>query len=136
MNKILIILLLTLTTGCAESDFDLADESRLPLWFEIPEGEERSQYSITLTYHLWPSGRKAVLKLKKKDSWWPGKKMIAEPRGLEPITLKSSPDGRRPSYEVVSANGITDIIEHRAMEPIFYITDDPKVWSELGVKQP
>jgi len=38
-----------------------------------------------------------------------------------------------PSYEVITLNGITDIIEHRRMEPIFYVTDDPAVWKELGV---
>jgi hypothetical protein len=136
LNKILIIFLISLTTGCAESYFLLSDESRLPLWFEIPESEERNKYSVSLTYYVWPSGREAVLKLEKKDSWLPGEKVVAKQRGLNPIVLKSSPDGRRPSYEVVTADGITDIIEHRAMEPIFYISEDPKVWSELGVKQP
>jgi hypothetical protein len=136
LNKILIIFLISLTTGCAESYFLLSDESRLPLWFEIPESEERNKYSVSLTYYVWPSGREAVLKLEKKDSWLPGEKVVAKQRGLNPIVLKSSPDGRRPIYEVVTADGITDIIEHRAMEPIFYISEDPKVWSELGVKQP
>jgi hypothetical protein len=40
-----------------------------------------------------------------------------------------------PAYEVITVNGMTDIIEHRKMEPMFYMTDDPAVWKELGVTQ-
>jgi hypothetical protein len=37
-------------------------------------------------------------------------------------------------YEVLTANGITEVIEHRQMEPIFYITDDADVKERLGVR--
>jgi len=36
-----------------------------------------------------------------------------------------------PAYVAITVNGVTDIIEHRRMEPIFYVTDDPVVWREL-----
>ena len=39
-----------------------------------------------------------------------------------------------PSYEVITANGITEVIEHRQMEPVFYISDDPRVKEQLGVR--
>ena len=55
---------------------------------------------------------------------------------FEPLKLKNPPSGvppGYPKYEIITANGITEIIEHRQMEPIFYITDDPAVWSELEV---
>jgi hypothetical protein len=55
-----------------------------------------------------------------------------------PFELKHPPQGfppGYPTYEVITVNGITDIIEHRRMEPIFYVTDDLAVWNELlGVK--
>ncbi len=38
-----------------------------------------------------------------------------------------------PAYEVITVNGVTDIVEFRHMEPIFYMTDDPRVWKELGI---
>jgi hypothetical protein len=38
-----------------------------------------------------------------------------------------------PLYELLTANGITEIIEHRRMEPVFYITDNPEVSRKLGV---
>jgi hypothetical protein len=34
-------------------------------------------------------------------------------------------------YEVAVVNGVPDIVEHRAMEPIFYLTDDSVVWKVL-----
>ena len=40
-----------------------------------------------------------------------------------------------PRYKVVTINGVTDVIELRKMEPIFYMTDDPAVWDELGVEK-
>jgi hypothetical protein len=44
------------------------------------------------------------------------------------------PERRRfdyPAYAAITVNGVTDIIEHRRMESIFYVTDDPAVWKEL-----
>lgn len=34
-----------------------------------------------------------------------------------------------PHYVIVSANGIVEVIEHRKMEPVFYVTDDPSIIS-------
>jgi hypothetical protein len=40
-----------------------------------------------------------------------------------------------PRYEVLTADGVTEVIEHRRLEPIFYITDDPEVRRKLSVDQ-
>jgi hypothetical protein len=56
--------------------------------------------------------------------------------GDRPLTLKNPPPGFAPgypSYEVITINGIRDVVEHRAMEPIFYMTDDPAVRQDLDV---
>jgi hypothetical protein len=50
-----------------------------------------------------------------------------------PFELKNSPQGFPSgyrSYEAITVNGITEIIEHRKMEPIFYVTDDTAVWKQ------
>ena len=122
-------------TGCSESTFSLSPESRLPKWLAIPEGERPQDYTVTLSYYVWPSGREAVFKLKKKDSWWSAKEVKGKLRGLEPLMLKSSSAGGYPSYEVITISGVTDIVEHRKMEPIFYMVDDPVVWSKLEVQK-
>ncbi|MGD1105514.1 MAG: hypothetical protein ABR865_00600 [Terracidiphilus sp.] len=128
-------------SGCAiivfeyfpESTFELASESRLPKWITLPPGHTRADVSITMNYYanLW--GRSATFILRDKD----GKilaKVNGKQKGLKPLQLKNPPKGfdpGYPSYEVITVNGITEIIEHRKMEPIFYVTDDPAVREEL-----
>jgi len=122
--------------GCVESSFNLSDDARLPKWFDIPEGMVREELTVTMDYYVMPSGGKAVFKLFDQN----GKrlqKVKGVTRGKYPIELKSPPSGYPegyPSYEIITVGGVTDIIEHRYMEPVFYVTDDPKIWEELGVK--
>jgi hypothetical protein len=126
--------------GCVwfpESTFELASESRLPKWINLPPGLTRADVSITMSYYTMPWGSSAIFILKDTK----GKiraKVRGKTRGLGPSQLKHPPPGfppGYPAYEVITVNGITEIIEHRKMEPIFYITDDPAVWKELGVGQ-
>ena len=37
-----------------------------------------------------------------------------------------------PAYEVIAIDGITEIVEHRKMEPIFYLSDDPAIRRSLA----
>ena len=65
-------------------------------------------------------------------------KVTGKLKGTSPNQLKNPPQGYPagyPSYEIITVEGVTDIIEHRKAEPIFYVTDDPNVWKELGVTQ-
>lgn len=124
--------------GCVESSFNLAKDSRLPKWFEMPKGLSRSEVSVTMDYYIMPGGRKATFKLYKIDDYFSLKTITGEQAGLYPIELKNSQTGYPngyPSYEVITVDGVTDIVEHRKMEPIFYMVDDPAIWKELGVKK-
>ena len=124
--------------GCEyfpESTFQLASESRLPKWITLPPGLTRADVSITMSYYVKPWGRSATFILQDVKGQILTK-VYGKERGLEPLQLKHPPQGfppGYPAYEVITVNGITDIVEHRKMEPIFYITDDPAVWKELGV---
>jgi len=125
--------------GCdffPESSFELARESKLPKWFVLPKELSRSDVTVTMSYYVRPSGRTATFTLLDAK-----KQKLAEVKGslkgLEPLTLKNPQPGfppGYPSYEIVTVNGMTEIIEHRRMEPIFYVTDEPAVWAELGVQ--
>ena len=126
--------------GCEyfpESTFELASESRLPKWFALPSGLTRDNVSIAMSYYVKPWGRSATFILRDNK----GKilsKVHGKEKGYEPLQLKIPPKGfdvGYPAYEIITVNGITDIVEHRKMEPIFYVTDDPAVWKELGVGQ-
>jgi hypothetical protein len=119
--------------GCVESEFTLSPESRLPKWFTLPSGVSRTEVSVTLTYYTMG---KAKLTLEDRQG-----RTLAEIDGEEnwhPQTLKKQNSsggfdpGAYPLYVIIKANGIAEVVEHRKMEPIFYITDDPLLTSGLS----
>jgi hypothetical protein len=118
-----------------ESTFELASESRLPKWIALPPGLTRADVSVTMSYYGLPWGSSATFLLRDMK----GKiltKVDGKVKGSEPFQLKHPPPGfppGYPSYSVITANRMTEIIEHRKMEPIFYVTDDPSVWKETEV---
>ena len=129
-----------LVSGCAffpEASFELAKDSRLPKWFSIPPPLTRSQVSVRMDYYIPPWGRRATFTM-----MGPGNQVIAKVTGTvdgdEPKTLSTKSgvsNAAFPSYEVVTVSGVTDIVEHRKTEPLFYVSDDPEVWAAL-VKKP
>jgi hypothetical protein len=125
-------------TGCLESSFQLSEESRLPYWFPIPEGEDRNDFSVQMDLHSTFSGGKAVFKLSRKGKLLNVKKYVVttdEQPSIRSMQLKTPPKGSPkgyPRYKVVNINGVTDVIELRKMEPTFYMTDDVAIWEELG----
>ena len=130
-----IILAITfLVSGCElfpESSFNLSNKSRLPNWYSLPAGMSRSDVNIQMNYYVKSSGRTStfiITNLKTNKST----KYQGTQRGHEPIKLKQSPTGY-PLYEAITVDGITEVIEHRKMEPIFYIIDNPAILNELGV---
>jgi hypothetical protein len=124
-------------TGCEyfpESTFQLARDSRLPKWITLPPGLTRADVSIEMSYYVKPWGRSATFILRDKKGRILAK-VHGKQKGLEPLHLKNPPQGfdpGYPSYEVITVNGVSEIIEHRKMEPIFYVNDDATVWKELG----
>ena len=67
----------------------------------------------------------------KTMSWeitWP-KKIVAIDGNI--IQQENMPG--YPSYAVVSAWGITEVVEHRHLGDVFYIDDDPAVRAKLGL---
>ena len=118
-----------IATGCAESSFVLARESRLPAWFEPPQGQSRETLTVMMEYYILPAGREAKFTLLDAG----GRELMSKTGkvgGSSPITLG---DARYPSYEVISIDGIVDLIEHRKMEPVFYMTDNPDLRKRVGI---
>ena len=128
-------------TGCIESTFNLASESRLPRGIAIPPGLTRADVSVTLDY-IGISQAKFTLRDKT------GKKLTTvtgKTKG-NPVHLKTTPQGPDPrsrSYQLVVINGVTEIIEDRPYREhenmvqngkivaLFYVIDDPAVRKEL-----
>ena len=120
--------------GCShfpESSFILANESRLPKWFALKPGETRADVKVTMDYY---SDRTVTFTL-TASSGRLAQKVIGQSRGLHPLKRKVNVPGFAegyPLYEVISVGGQTEIIEHRRMEPKFYVSDDPEVRAEFG----
>lgn len=113
-----------LLTGCLESSFQLADESRLPVWIKLPPGLKRQDVSLTLNYYTNPFGATArfILKNRRGD-------VLEEVSGTDkPINGASE----YPSFVLVKVNGVSEIIEHRKMEPIFYVSDDASIRNKVS----
>lgn len=115
--------------GCEyfpESSFRLANDSRLPKWIVLPPRLARSDVSLTMNYYSMPIFDDAQFILKDREG-----KVLAKVSGkTKDLSTEQSPSAY-PAYVAITVNGVTDIIEHRRMEPIFYVTDDPAVWKKL-----
>ncbi len=121
--------------GCdyfPESTFTLAGDSRLPKWFPVPPGLARNDISVTMIYYAFP------LEGRAKFIWRDASKhLLKQAEGKvecnKPFVLRNSPEALatgHPAYEAITVDGVTEIIEHRKMEPLFSITDDSTVWKQ------
>ena len=132
----LITMLLLAVIGCdslPESSFELAKDARLPIWFNLPQGLSRADVSVTMNYYVKPTGRSATFVLHDNKNHILGR-VTGTLRGSTPMSvISSSQSGNSsyPSYEVINAEGVSEVIEHKQMEPKFYITDDPAVVKAL-----
>lgn len=124
-------------TGCLESSFELAAESRLPKWLDVPDGLSRSELKVTMDYYSTFGGGEYVFKFYKKDNFFKSQKVTVDISRVKKIPLKDAPQGPKdyPKYYAVTINGVVDIFEHKKMESVFYMSDDPAVWKELGAEQ-
>lgn len=128
-------------TGCIESSFNLADESRLPHGVTIPPGLTRSDVTVTLDYI---TGTRANFTIRDRT----GKKLarVSGKTKGGPVSLKTIPLGYDPrieGYQLVVINGVTEIIgdrpyrEHEGMVQngrivaLFYVIDDPAFSREI-----
>ena len=136
--RILLVLFVVQISGCLESSFTLSKGSRIPYFLTVPDGAFRGDLYVTLDYHSTFSGGESVFKLYHQESFFSLDKVtVPYNENDHMLELKNPPTGSPrgyPSYEIIRVNGIIDVIEYRKMEPIFYTTDDPAVWNELGVK--
>ena len=91
-----------------------------------------------MAYYIGPNGRTATFTLRNART---GKKIATADgtlKGSEPLYLENVQGPRYngyPSYEIITVGKATEMIEHRKMEPIFFVTDDPAVLSKLGVSR-
>jgi hypothetical protein len=105
-----------------EAQFKLSPDSRLPAWFSIPEGRSRDEFVVELT--LYSVGANKMVVFDKDMQFVRG--LIVEDR-----PLNDDFNGTYPYYVASAVGEISEIIEHKEMEPVFYISDDPYMRRKL-----
>ena len=93
----------------------------------IPEGSARSDHKVTLDTYVYPGGPESVFKL-----YQVGKNHHLHELSEAAEVITGSPENP-PVYAVYAFNGITEFVEHRDNEPIFYMCDDPAIWEKPGL---
>jgi hypothetical protein len=88
-----------------------------------------------MSYYAGPNGRTASFVLRdrsgKKLSEKSGTLLGRRPRTPGPNDDEDTPV-TSPGYEVITVDGITEVIEHRSYATVFYIVDDPKLRRAVG----
>ena len=123
-------------SGCVESYFRIASESRLPQGLAIPPELTRADVLATVDFH---TSDMAKFILRDKSGREIGM-VVGRIKGT-PLHLRTPPQGYEsgyPHYILIVINGVTEIMEHRRPDDILYVTDDPGIREELlsgrGVK--
>jgi hypothetical protein len=115
-----------------EATYKLSPESRLPRWFSIPEGYDRNKLTVRISYYAPMPPFTYDLKAE----------LLGPPPNFRVLDRASGmhrwhPDSERrgyqanPGYVIASVHGIEEVIEHKSMGPVFYISDDPKLIDEM-----
>ncbi len=103
------------------------------MWFTLSPGLARADVSVTMDYYITSTGRSAVFVLHGKERRVLGE-FTGTLRGLSPMSLKEqtpSDNAASSSFEVVDVHGVLDVVEHKKMEPGFYMVDDPTIAKSL-----
>lgn len=116
--------------GAVEARFTLAPDSRLPKWFSLPAGTDRAGISVHLAY-LTPAKDADDAVLEMRDGRGQSLASIRGRACWHPVMeAKKNKHGgfdpdSYPHYRYIESQGAIEVIEHRRMEPIFRISDDP-----------
>jgi hypothetical protein len=116
--QIFLLLLSVACVSCAESDFHLASDSRLPRWFSLRTGLKRSDVTVRITYYV-PGGPRVQL-------IGPAGNVVASVRGTDrwdPDSERRATRGGYPTYSFIKVGDVEEIIEHRSPGPILYIAE-------------
>lgn len=126
------------TRGCLASEFVLSPESPLPKWF-MSSGVPRSEAAVTMDYWRGPLGGGTAVFTLRNASGKSIAKVVGHNHGNYPFTLE--PYGETgpipyPIYSIITAHGITEVIEHRKPEPVFRVATDPETRRKILAQMP
>jgi hypothetical protein len=121
--------------GMVDSNFKIAQESRLPKWFNIPSSLSRQDLTMDITIYVTPyEGIIAKMVLRGPG---PEYKVLSEKIGHKrqhPLSEKQNYN-EYPHCAIIAVNEVEEVFEQRRPEAIFYVSDDPKYTSVLKQKK-
>jgi hypothetical protein len=116
--------------GFLESEFDLAKESSLPSWVEpLPKGCNRDYVRIKLQYWSPPWHVNDVVLIATCGS----KTLLSEsgrsetPEEWYSWAKEDWAKRQYPYFNLITIDGKTEVILHKKMKPIFYVTDQQAI---------
>jgi hypothetical protein len=121
--------------GFLESNFRLADRSRLPKWFSIPHGYDRYDFKMTINLYssVLPFTNNVVVTIYDQS---PKNKVVMKKAGKErehPYTTQQFKEKKShdmcPTYLIITIDNIEEVFEQKCEGEgdILYITDNPKL---------
>ena len=122
MKTLALILSSFILISCAESSFELADDSPLPHYFQIPDSTNRSDYRVE--YRLFQDRAEMALYLASND------KKLAELSGTSTThSLSKKQKGKDvyPNFSIFNFNGETEILEQRQADNLFYVVHESDI---------
>ena len=145
MKNFTILILFFLLAAChpmrgfIESEFTLSPDSPLPSWYpKIPEGYNREDLSIRLRYYAPPFDIDDTV-FWVESSWWHTLYKTTGRSERHPEfydwAKKDWKARHYPSFMKITIDGKTEIIEHKKMEPIFYISNEDAVINAMSRSQ-
>jgi hypothetical protein len=112
--------------GFAESNFNLAKDSRLPRWFQVPTGINRNDISVEFVYFL---SKTKIAAINSKT----GKIFFSAEADKKhhPTTESESKTMKQgwpcPSYNIITVNGVEEVVAHIERGDIVYIVEPSEV---------
>ncbi len=98
--------------GLAEANFRLARDSRLPRWIRLPPGVERSDVLVEFV-HFIHTAKVVATNKKTGRTFFAYHSANLRPHPITEQKLKTMSRGSPcPWYNIVSINGIEEVIEH------------------------
>jgi hypothetical protein len=116
--------------GLCESNFNLAGESRLPRWFQAPNGTERSDIGVQFVYFLWKA-KIAATNNKTGEMFFSAVADMKHHPITEAESKKLKQGSPCPWYYIISVDGVAEVAAHFEHGNIVYIVEPSEVTQDV-----
>jgi hypothetical protein len=124
--------------GFAESNFNLARDSRLPQWFQVPAGINRNDIHVEFIYFLSKT-KIAAINNKTGTIFFSAEADMKHHSVTEAESKTMKQGWPCPSYNMITVNGVAEVIAHIEKGNIVYIVEPseviPAVYTNVDIQK-